>query len=326
MDEASVSTKVPDEPTVEEQKGRQHVPLRLYSRLMPGRKALFAPSDSEPAHYFLKNPTPHRHAAQWRPIFYRGDNPKYTESTMAIGRARRTAMFGTFKVWLGDGIDEVMKNKERVSAKNWYRRRERWRKWFHRKSKPPKKPLEDVKEVEGKIIYFEMFRTSFLGRSVEWELHGERYRWSGTRKFTTGALRRIKGLSHDMKLVRRSDHCLIATFEKGRWSGFNPKIKTGKPPNKAKWLVGQLQFHNHPSSPEFSKGSVNTGSTIDKSVYKTHLLNGKPIKNLNLDGPHSSDLLEDAMVFSCWIVVEAEHRLRYKIFDLLEEAGENAGG
>ena len=52
----------------------------------------------------------------------------------------------------------------------------------------------------------------------------------------------------------------------------------------------------------------------------------KRTKNLNLDGQHSGDLLEEAMVFTCWIALESEHRLRYKILDVLQQIGEILGG
>jgi len=49
-------------------------------------------------------------------------------------------------------------------------------------------------------------------------------------------------------------------------------------------------------------------------------------QDLNLHGTHAGNLTADAIALTCWIVVEAEHRLRYKILDLLEEIGESAGG
>lgn len=51
----------------------------------------------------------------------------------------------------------------------------------------------------------------------------------------------------------------------------------------------------------------------------------KPDKILNLDGPHSGNLLEEAIVFTCWMAFEGEHRLRWKILDLLEEVAETFG-
>ena len=52
----------------------------------------------------------------------------------------------------------------------------------------------------------------------------------------------------------------------------------------------------------------------------------KLTRGLNLQGSHSGDITEEAIAFTCWIAVEAEHRLRYKIFDLIEEIAESFGG
>jgi len=51
-------------------------------------------------------------------------------------------------------------------------------------------------------------------------------------------------------------------------------------------------------------------------------LSDKLTRDLNLGGSHSTDLTEEAIAFTCWIAIEAEHRLRYKILDLLEEIAE----
>ena len=52
----------------------------------------------------------------------------------------------------------------------------------------------------------------------------------------------------------------------------------------------------------------------------------KPDKILNLEGSHSGSLLEEAIIFTCWMAIESEHRMRWKIIDLLEEIGEAVGG
>jgi hypothetical protein len=48
----------------------------------------------------------------------------------------------------------------------------------------------------------------------------------------------------------------------------------------------------------------------------------KLTKDLNLQGLHSGEITEEAIAFTCWIATEAEHRLRYKILDLIEEIAE----
>lgn len=49
-------------------------------------------------------------------------------------------------------------------------------------------------------------------------------------------------------------------------------------------------------------------------------------QDLNAHGFHAGNLTEDTIALTCWIVVETEHRLRYKLLDLLEEIGESAEG
>jgi hypothetical protein len=48
----------------------------------------------------------------------------------------------------------------------------------------------------------------------------------------------------------------------------------------------------------------------------------KLIRDLNLQGSHSGGITEESIAFTCWIAVEAERRLRYKIFDLIKEITE----
>jgi hypothetical protein len=52
-------------------------------------------------------------------------------------------------------------------------------------------------------------------------------------------------------------------------------------------------------------------------------LSKKLTKTLNLRGSHSGEITEEAIAFTCWIAVEAEHRLRYKILDIIEEIAES---
>ncbi|OJD19534.1 hypothetical protein AJ78_00505 [Emergomyces pasteurianus Ep9510] len=304
--------------------------LHLYTRLFLGRKALLAPSDTEAAEYFVVNKVPHRHANEWVPIFYRGDNPKYTPGTRAIGRARRTAMWTSFKVWLGDGVSEILKNEERRKNAKSYAFREKMRKFFRRDSKPPKKPLENEQPVSGKVILVRMHRSG-LSRKVEFEVEGRRYRWSGTRKFATGFMKGVKGWSHCLKLIRTSDHTLIATFEKRRSAHYHRSIKTGQQPNKKKLFIGTLRVYEAyalPTGDNYGAGGSSVAAFTAKvdAVASSRRRRRKDEKHLNPDGSHEGNLTKDMIVLSCWIVSEAEHRLRYKVFDLLEEAGEHAGG
>ncbi|KAK7402699.1 hypothetical protein QQX98_011563 [Neonectria punicea] len=303
--------------------------LQLYRRLLFGRKHLFTPSSSEAAHYFVTNPVPHKHAHTWKPIFYRGDNPKYTPTSKAIARMRRTGMWNSFKIELGDGVEEVLENKRRVHDRKSYERKQRTRKRFGRKEKPAKTELEDVKDVHGLVVALKMRRAGFLGRKLKWELTGQEYCWTGTRMFLPNWIRRCKGVSHDMKLVD-SDKNVLATINKDRWASFRASERTDAPPNRKKSLVGALQIYpaaytkTTPSERELMK--LGGGGTITVNQDEPHCWNmgnsGEGSLNMNAGGTHSGNLTEEAIVLTCWIAVEAEHRLRHKIFDLLEEIAE----
>ncbi|KAL4922786.1 hypothetical protein BDW62DRAFT_2952 [Aspergillus aurantiobrunneus] len=303
--------------------------LNLYRRCFKGRKALFASSDSSAASYFLTNPTPHKHSSTWKPVFYRGDNPKYTPDTRAIGRARRSAMWGTFRVWIGDGVQEVLENEKVRQERRKAERKNRLRRWVGRAEKSVDAGEEKV--VQGRVVMVKMQRVGLFSRRVEWEVDGERYRWSGTRMFGNRFrfMGKVKGWSHSVKLIRVSDHALIATLEKAML-GSRRSIRTGSPPNKSKTLLGTLNIYDCPGDtikhPSRSRDETLTSFMAHVDAANTRPSDVKDEEGLNPDGVHSGNLTEDAIVFSCWIVVEAEHRLRCKILDFLEEIGEEIDG
>ncbi|VUC24648.1 unnamed protein product [Clonostachys rosea] len=304
--------------------------LNLYKRIWPGKKYLFAPSGGEPAQYFIKNPVPHKHAGQWKPVFYRGDNPKYDSNSIAISRGFRTGFWNSFRFEHGDGVDMVLKNKRRVAARNCHRRKTRMRGWFGKPEKPPKKPLEDEEAVEGLVMEFRMHRPRFITRTLSYELNGEKYRWSGTRRFLPSWAKRFKGILQDLKLVN-SQNQLVATFEKDRWAIFKPSEKWPETANKRKHYIGTLTMysvdHVEHQSPEEELADEKTSPEIsDNSGEKSKKKTRKPNKNLNSGGHHAGNLAEEAIVFTCWAAVEAEHRLRHKLEDLAEEIGETLGG
>jgi hypothetical protein len=136
-----------------------------------------------------------------------------------------------------------------------------------------------------------------------------------------------------MQLVRLSDGAVIASFQKSRWASFHSSIKTKNPPNKSKLFIGTLQWHGSNFSDAIKATTNQIGSRTQQILSKVDdFISGdidtkkKDEATLNADGAHAGNLLEDAITLSCWIVVEAEHRLRYKVFDLLEEIGEQAEG
>ncbi|OJD28085.1 hypothetical protein ACJ73_00512 [Blastomyces percursus] len=296
-----------------------------------GHKALFAPSGTEAAQYFVVNKVPHRHASELVPAFYRGDNPKYTPETTAIGRARRTAMWTSFKVWLGDGVGEILRNNYRRRKAKSYARKDKLRKFCCRRSKPPKEPLEDEQSVSGKVILVHIHRSG-LSRKVEFEVEGTRYRWSGTRIFATSFMKGVKGSSHCLKLIRTSDHTRIATVKKRRSAHYHRSIKTGQPPNKKKLFIGALRIYEEAYELPIGDDNGAGGSRVAAFTGKVDALasnsrsRAKDKRDVNPDGPHVGNLTEGMIMLSCWIVAEAEYRLRYKIFDVLQEIGENARG
>jgi hypothetical protein len=178
--------------------------LNLYRRLAFGRKHLFGHDDpDQAAQYFVVNPVPQKHANTWRPIFYRGDNPKYADAdktSTPIARALRSSMWNSFQIQLGDGVREVVENKARDKKRRSHRRKQKMRRFFCMPEKPPAEPLEDPQEVQGLVAVFKMRRSAFLGRTLIWTLGGHEYRWKGTRRFRTGRSRNLKGWSHNLKV------------------------------------------------------------------------------------------------------------------------------
>jgi hypothetical protein len=115
---------------------------------------------------------------------------------------------------------------------------------------------------------------------------------------------------------------------------YKPSEKPGNPHNKKKSFVGTLSIW--PAAKRATTVDVaaaQSNSTASQSKSKVddidHVVSGNRNKleaNVNLGGRHSGDLTEEVIAFTCWMAVEAEHRLRYKIFDLIEEVAENVGG
>ncbi len=204
------------EPTVSEKPPAS--PLNLYRRLAFGRKHLFGHENpDQAAQYFIVNPVPQKHHGTWRPVFYRGDNPKYagpssggsssSSSSVPVARALRTSMWNSFQIQIGDGVREVLENKARIKRRKAHERLQKTRRFFRRPEKPPSKPLEDPQEVQGFVAIFKMHRPAFLNRTLKWTLGGHEYRWKGTRRFLTGPFKNLKGVSHDFKVRTLVDNC-----------------------------------------------------------------------------------------------------------------------
>ena len=173
--------------------------LHLYHRIYPGRKHLFATSSTAPARYFILNNVPHKHASQWKPIFYRGDNPKYRPDSKPAARAWRESMWNKFRLEVGDGVGEVLENERRRKERKSYERKQKVRKFFCMKETPPKNVLEEERAVEALVAPVEMKR-AFPGRTLTFEVGGQVYTWKGTRRFLPGAVKGLKGMSQDFKV------------------------------------------------------------------------------------------------------------------------------
>lgn len=182
------------------------IPLNLYRRLAFGRKHFFGHDNpSQAAEYFIINPVPQKHSNTWFPVFYRGDNPKYTDTSKSIARAFRVSMWNSFQIQIGDGVSEVLENKTRIKRRKKYERTQKMRRFFCMAEKPPKEPLEDPKEIRGLVVVFKMRRSAFLGRTLKWTLGGREYQWKGTRHFRSGFLQHVKGVSHDLKVWNKAE-------------------------------------------------------------------------------------------------------------------------
>lgn len=174
--------------------------LHLYHRICPGRKHLFATSSTAPASYFITNPVPHKHSSTWKPVFHRGDNPKYCPDTIAVARAWRKSMWNSFRFEVGDGIAEVLENKRRVKARKEHETKQKLRKCFCMGEKEPKEELQEESEVRGLVAPMKMSRGKFMGRTLRWELGGREYVWKGTTMFLRESVKKFKGVSLDFKV------------------------------------------------------------------------------------------------------------------------------
>ncbi|KAF9893949.1 hypothetical protein FE257_008920 [Aspergillus nanangensis] len=284
--------------------------LRLYRRLAHGKKALFAPSDTAAADYFIVNPIPQKQRRQWKPIFYRGDNPKYTPTSTVMGRAFRIGAWKSFHVQLGEGVREVQENERRKAAASKLRIKNKFRKTFGAQQKAPTEDL-DQREVVGKVVEIPVRRAGFT-RKVEFELGGVQYQWKGTRMYSASFMRGVKGWSQSLKLVRKHDNALIAGVDKRRWATFESSIRSEGPPNQSKRWTGTLYFYD-PSAADAEYGVIPAIRVVDEDATTSHHVN-EPSE------------LTDAITITCWIVVEAEHRLRMLVLDYLQQAGKEGGG
>lgn len=121
-----------------------------------------------------------------------------------------------------------------------------------------------------------------------------------------------------LKLVRTCDHALIATFEKkhfGRNTGPGMDGKGKKRP------IGALRIYRA------AYDRPQTGKVVDIDGENTPEIRLAPRHRAgsNMTGTHTGDIFEEAVVMACWAAIEAEHRIRHTILDILKQIAENAG-
>lgn len=122
-----------------------------------------------------------------------------------------------------------------------------------------------------------------------------------------------------LKLVRTSDHALIATYEKkhfGRSAGPGMDRKGKKRP------IGILRIY--PAA--YERPQTGTVEDLDGESTPGVRLAPNHTTGSNITGTHTGDIFEEAVVLSCWAALEAEHRIRHTILDILIAIAENAGG
>ncbi|OBT45581.1 hypothetical protein VE00_03532 [Pseudogymnoascus sp. WSF 3629] len=279
----------------------------------------FEPSTTtEPAEYVIA-------ASTSRPLLHRGPIPSSApsspstaslSSTPIIGSLRSTSFWCKLTLELGDGVAQVEHNRSAKRLRVSEARKRKWRRWFGMGERTVR-GVEDV-EVVGLVVGVCLERRPRVGRRLGWEFDGVGLGWMGTRGAGEGG-RGVRGWSHDMKLVRTSDHALIATYEKkhfGRSAGPGMDGKGKKRP------IGTLRIY--PAAYDRPQ----TGTVEDLNVESTPgvRLAPKHRTGSNMTGTHTGDIFEEAVVLSCWAALEAEHRIRHTILDILIAIAENAGG
>lgn len=177
--------------------------LRLFRRRLFGKKHYFVPENTDEAEYYVENRVPHKHSDTWKPVFHRGDDPKYEPLSKETARSRRTAMWSSFRIELGDGVAEILDNERRARERMIYEFQQKWRRRLRMRLDDSDGPRGDQMEVFDFVMALGMRRCGFFSRTMKWEWMGEEYRWTGTRRFLPGWAKTFKGLSHDFKV------CLI---------------------------------------------------------------------------------------------------------------------
>lgn len=157
----------------------------------------FAPASSEPAEYVIAT-TRSSTKVRWAPLLYRGSNAVSAPESPIIGSVRRTTFWAKLTLELGDGVGQMVQNRDAERLRVVEARKRRWRRLFWMKERPVKE-MADV-EVSGLVLGVSMERRPRLGRAMKWELDAVEYVWTGTRSMARSWFKGVKGYSHDMKV------------------------------------------------------------------------------------------------------------------------------
>ncbi|KFY59595.1 hypothetical protein V496_05630 [Pseudogymnoascus sp. VKM F-4515 (FW-2607)] len=293
--------------------------LTIY-RHSKNRLFTFEPSPASPASYVLattKSSSKSSSKSRWSPLLYRGPTAVSAPESPIIGSLRRSAFWTKLTLELGDGVAQVEHNRDAERLRVSEARKRRWRWWFGMREKQGKE-MEDV-DVTGLVLGVYMERRPRVGRRVGWEFDGVEYVWTGTRVMARSWFKGVRGYSHDMKLVRTPDHALIATYEKkhlGRNAGPGMDGKGKKRP------IGTLRIY--PAAYERSQTVTVMGQ--DGEMAREVRLAPRHRMGSNMTETHTGDIFEEAVVMTCWAALEAEHRIRHTILDILIAIAEDAGG
>ncbi|KFY37475.1 hypothetical protein V494_04728 [Pseudogymnoascus sp. VKM F-4513 (FW-928)] len=122
-----------------------------------------------------------------------------------------------------------------------------------------------------------------------------------------------------LKLVRTSDHALIATYEKKH---FGRSAGPGMDGKGKKRSIGTLRIY--PAA--YDRPQTGTTTELNGEMTQEEKLVSQHRTGTNLTGTHTGDIFEETVVMTCWAALEAEHRIRHTILDILIEIAENASG
>ncbi|OAF61603.1 hypothetical protein VC83_02018 [Pseudogymnoascus destructans] len=244
----------------------------------------FESSITEPAEYVIaaskSAPPPPRQQRLFPP-----ESPSASSLSLIpiIGSLRFTSFWSKLTLELGDGVAQVEHNRSAKRLRRSEASKRKWRRWFGMKERPVKE-MEEV-EVLGLVLGVVMERRLRVGLG-----------WSGTRGMARSWFRGVRGYSHDvkdadlmsLKLVRTSDHALIATYEKKHWGCSAGPGMDGKGKKRA---IGTLRIY--PAA--YERPQSGTLEDLNGESTQGVRLAPKHRTGSNITGTHTGDIFEEAV-------------------------------